>query len=233
MKKIIVIIIILSSVFAAQSQNSVLTTKGDLLEGKIESFLGELLIFTKKIDIINSRSIDIDQVLEIHGPIPESRMKSILKKNPNIKFFKQDGAPILSKFQNNQSGTSKYQDPIYFDQKPKIQPAIQQTIPSISNSLVTYDQFAYELSHTRYCLMNYRREKLTGIWLMIGGSTLAATTATIYGAGDVPEEVALIGYVAGGLMGITGEIMLLTCNRWLKKAYFGPADSGIGIKFTF
>lgn len=90
-----------------------------------------------------------------------------------------------------------------------------------------------ELQHTRYCLGNYRKEKLTGIWMTVGGGVLAGLSTGLYESGVIDSDVASIGYIAGGVSVITGYVLQITCNRWLKKAAIGPADSGIGVKVLF
>lgn len=90
-----------------------------------------------------------------------------------------------------------------------------------------------EIQHTRYCLGQYRKEKLSGLWLTVGGGITAGLATGLYQADVIDETPAFIGYTAGGAMMITGYVMQLTCNRWLKKAAIGPADSGIGVKVSF
>lgn len=90
-----------------------------------------------------------------------------------------------------------------------------------------------ELQHTRYCLGNYRKEKLTGIWMTVGGGVLAGVSTGLYESDVIDSDIASIGYIAGGVSVITGYVLQITCNRWLKKAAIGPANSGIGVKVSF
>jgi hypothetical protein len=226
MKRIIVIIAFLFLVLFSFSQNKVITRNGIIIKGNIESFTNKTLNFSENIDSLNSRSLNIDEVKEIYGPMPEIRKNAILKKNPKIKI-------VLD-----------YKDPDYkeriVEQDSKINIPFNQSIQK-SNSFnggnrdnISFsDPMAMEILHTRMCLMNYRREKLTGIWLTIGGGVIAGASSALYQNGDLNVNSAEIGYLSGGLIMLTGEIMQLTCNKWLKRAYIGPVGSGIGIKYKF
>ena len=90
-----------------------------------------------------------------------------------------------------------------------------------------------EIRHLRYCIGKYRKEKVTGIWLTLGGAFTAGLATGLYQTDVIDEKAASIIYIGGGVSVITGYVMQLTCNRWLKKASFGPADSGIGVKISF
>lgn len=90
-----------------------------------------------------------------------------------------------------------------------------------------------EIRHLRYCISKYRKEKVTGIWLTIGGAFTAGLATGLYQTDVIDETAASIIYIGGGVSVVTGYVMQLTCNRWLKKASFGPADSGVGVKISF
>ncbi len=90
-----------------------------------------------------------------------------------------------------------------------------------------------ELLHIRNSLMKYRREKLTGIWLTIGGGFVYGLSVGLYQADVLDEDGAAVVLITGGLMGISGYILQLTSNRWLKQAYLGPTRSGIGLGMNF
>lgn len=232
MKRILGIIYIFLIALTAQSQNTVLNKNGDLIEGRIKSYSEGKLIFQEYNEVINSNFIKIDQVLEIHGPLLISRKSAILADNPKVRFFNEANEEITTEEITDQDMKNEYRDPLYYTPVSRIQND-QRTISGNSNKISKEDQLAYELSHTRECLMNYRREKLTGFWMTIGGGVIVGASLTMYNNGDLSEESASIGYWGGGIMMITGEVLQLTCNKWLKSAYFGPSDNGIGLKVRF
>jgi hypothetical protein len=86
-----------------------------------------------------------------------------------------------------------------------------------------------EILHIRNSLMKYRREKLTGIWLTIGGGLVYGMSVGLYEAEVLDEDGAAVVLITGGLLAISGSILQLTSNRWLKQAYLGPTRSGIGL----
>lgn len=90
-----------------------------------------------------------------------------------------------------------------------------------------------DIRHLRYCIGKYRKEKMTGIYLTLGGLVTAGLATGLYQSGTLDENTASIIYIGGGVMFISGFVMQITCNRWLKKAAIGPADSGIGLKVSF
>lgn len=90
-----------------------------------------------------------------------------------------------------------------------------------------------ELLHIRSSLMKYRREKLTGIWLTIGGGFVYGLSVGLYEADVLDEDGAAVVLITGGLLAISGYILQLTSNRWLKQAYLGPTRSGIGLGLNF
>ncbi len=90
-----------------------------------------------------------------------------------------------------------------------------------------------EVRKIRYCLSKYRSKKLTGIWLTVGGGFLAGLSTGLYQYGTIDENIANIGYIGGGISIVAGYVLQITCNRWLKKAAIGPADTGIGVKVSF
>ncbi len=90
-----------------------------------------------------------------------------------------------------------------------------------------------ELLHIRNSLMKYRREKLTGIWLTIGGGFVYGLSVGLYEADVLDEDGAAVVLITGGLLAISGSILQLTSNRWLRQAYLGPTRSGIGLGLNF
>ena len=90
-----------------------------------------------------------------------------------------------------------------------------------------------DIQHLRYCIGKYRKEKVTGICLTLGGAFTAGLASGLYLYDVIDETTASIVYLGGGVAVISGYVMQLTCNRWLKKASFGPSDSGIGVKLSF
>ena len=124
-----------------------------------------------------------------------------------------------------QMSNSRYSEPDY---REILSPnTISQSVDPISPAI------SAEIEHLRYCLKNYRKEKLTGTWLTIGGGFIAGLATGLYQNDVIDENTAGIVYIGGGVMVITGYVMQITCNRWLKKASIGPADSGIGLKVKF
>ena len=104
-----------------------------------------------------------------------------------------------------------------------IQSAFFNTQPNLEN----------DIQHLRYCIGKYRKEKVTGIYLTLGGAFTAGLASGLYQYDVIDETTSSIVYLGGGVAIISGYVMQLTCNRWLKKAALSPADSGIGVKLSF
>ena len=101
---------------------------------------------------------------------------------------------------------------------------------SLANDIVNIED---DIQHLRYCIGKYRKEKVTGIYLTLGGAFTAGLASGFYLYDVIDETTASIVYLGGGVAVISGYVMQLTCNRWLKKAALSPADSGIGVKLSF
>lgn len=89
MKKLLFVLLAMLPILCF-SQNSIVTTSGDTITGKISSFLGKKIIFNKEIKSLGSNSIPINNVVSISGYLPDYRINAISKANPAI-IYKPNG----------------------------------------------------------------------------------------------------------------------------------------------
>jgi hypothetical protein len=91
---------------------------------------------------------------------------------------------------------------------------------------VSNDTTDFRINHISYCLQNYRKEQLIGVWTGIAG----AGVATIGAFSDSPETA-----IAGGVIALSGFVIQMRSYRWLKQAYVVPIEKGLtaGIKIKF
>lgn len=101
-----------------------------------------------------------------------------------------------------------YQDDLYY------QPNTSRKIDSISNSLQAN-------------LFRYHKERQTAFMLTISGVLLSTASMVITEEPKVQQVTA----IAGGVIGITGYIVLIDAEKWLKRASLSIGPGSVKINF--
>lgn len=86
------------------------------------------------------------------------------------------------------------------------------------------------LTNMRYCLRKYHSIRKTGRYFLLSGIVLGG------GSGFISNKTTqLVGFGVGGGLGITGAILYLTAEKWLKYSTIMPVidKDMVGLRITF
>jgi hypothetical protein len=149
-------------------------------------------------------------VIKYNNKIAYIKSQSVSCNNKELKEFEKQIALL------NHQG--KLSDCLNSESlQPDIKPGIVTDVTRID------DPIKYEIDHIRYCAYKYNREMLTGY-----GCSIGAIGVFILGAAtDYTEATSIVG--AG--LALTGFILIVDSQKWMKRIYVGP--NGAGIKYTF
>lgn len=104
MKKLILISLLFIPLFSLSQtagKSIVVTTKGEVIEARITSYINKEIVFSRNVKSLGTNSISIFDVSKIYGEMPKSRIDAILSHNPEIQIAESINDP------------SANQDPIY------------------------------------------------------------------------------------------------------------------------
>jgi len=104
MKKLILLSLILIPLFSlsqTSGKSIVITTKGEVIEARITSYINKEIVFSRNVKSLGTNSISIFDVSKIYGDMPKSRIEAILSHNPDVQIAKSLSDPYAN------------QDPIY------------------------------------------------------------------------------------------------------------------------
>lgn len=98
-------------------------------------------------------------------------------------------------------------------------------------SLSSYEQ---EITHIRYCTYKMNDELKTSYALLIGGFAIASVPTIgercgMWNVGDVDHKKFFV--IVGGISSLSGLILFIDSNKWLKYIAIGP--KGMGFIYTF
>jgi hypothetical protein len=147
MKKFILVILVFIPLIHF-GQVKIVLNDGTIINTKIDGFYGEDLVFTKKLPDTNIDRVNIMDVDSISGSMPNSRVKSILKKNPAVHF----------------SSNQNFTDAVYYAPSAIASGAANNT--SINGQYTAGDYI--QRAGTRY---------VTGLALGLGGAVVMAVGA--------------------------------------------------------
>jgi hypothetical protein len=104
----------------------------------------------------------------------------------------------------------------------------QNKVNESNTIMMTYDAkiddpYKYEIDHIRYCAWKYNREVMTGY-------TFSIASCLVLGIGIAVED-SKVPEIMGLGLGLTGAILVIDSNKWMKRMYIGP--NGAGIKYNF
>lgn len=86
------------------------------------------------------------------------------------------------------------------------------------------DLVAAKQKHIQNCLIRYKRQKESALFMMLGGAALSGI------GGHYSKDFAILG---GGALSVVGFIWSVDANKWLKRASLDPTRDGATFKFRF
>ncbi len=86
MKKLLLILIAIIP-FISFSQNKITLKSGESFIANIKGSYGNTLVFYREIPGMNTKGIEISNIVSIAGEVSKSRIKAITKQNPEVQFL--------------------------------------------------------------------------------------------------------------------------------------------------
>jgi len=111
MKNLIILSLIFLPLFSYSQiagKSILITTKGEVIEARITSYINKEIVFSRNVKSIGTNSISIFDVSKIYGDMPKSRIEAILSHNPDVQIAR------------SLNDTYSDQDPIYSQPLPQI-----------------------------------------------------------------------------------------------------------------
>lgn len=212
MKKMIFILLFIVPILSF-SQNKITLKSGDSFIVNVKGFYGESLVFHRAVPGTNTTRVNIASVASIAGKVPASRMKAILKENPDVQF-------LTGKFSNRDI---KEQHPFINDdtyEASEQEGAAMMPIPQLS---------AGDL------VQKSARLRLTGYAIGAGFGVIAATGA--FNDMDSGGIAAIAGVSSAAVIGffLAGEFTLIKAGRKMNSdaVSVSAAKSGVGVAINF
>ena len=206
MKKLLLISFLIAPIFAF-GQKQVILKNGQVINHPVNSFIGKRLIFANKIPAIDRDFIEISEVAQLNGEIPEYRKNAILKKNPWI----------------------------VFNQESVEQIAVESVKPLTMNKEITNLQYS-KRKMPGDMLKQAGTLYIVGVSASIVGSGLSLADALDNKNDNNTLAIAggIIGF-AGFVCTIVGHVKLIEAGNALNHANltFGMNSSGVGFAVNF
>ena len=202
-KSILFLILFIPLVQFAQVR--IVLNDGTIINTKIDGFYDEDLVFTKKLPDTNIDRVNIMTVDSISGDMPKSRVKSILKKNPEVHF---------SGYQNNNNA-------VYY--APAVAATSSAAISRKVSGQLTAGDFI-QRAGTRYA---------TGLAVGVGGAIIYGVGIGS-GSDEAAIAGGLIA-ITGTIISITGHFQLIKAGKKMNSdaVTLGPSSHGIGLAINF
>lgn len=209
MKKLLLILVVVIPFFAV-SQNQVTLKTGESFIANIKGFYGNTLVFYREIPGMKTNRIEISTVQSIAGEVPKSRIKAILKENPEVKFLpgefsKQDVKNQTSAVADNTSQ--------FYNKKNNV---------------------TYQYSAGDY-IQKSARLKLTAYAISAGVGLIAATDS--FRELETDTQTLILGVSGGVILGcfLASEFTLIKAGKKMNQdaVSVSAAKNGIGVAINF
>lgn len=85
-----------------------------------------------------------------------------------------------------------------------------------------------DIVKVQYCLGNYYQQRQTGLIMSLLGASISTVSIFAINNSEKAKEIAS---VVGGLIGVTGFIITIDAEKWLKRASISISPTSLKIKF--
>jgi len=188
------------------AQIQVIMKNGQVINAPVKEFIGKRLIFSSTIPAIDRNYVEISEVAQINGKMPDFRKNAIMKKNPWIVFNQEPADQVAT-------GPAK--------------PAVPD--PGLPN-------MRYRLSMTPGGLIKKSASlRLTGYGISIVTSSLFLSGSLENVDPDAQKVIAWASSAVSLGFIIAGEVTLAKAGNKMNKdaIKLGLADNGIGVSVKF